>query len=78
MKWNVNYSKNYPKISSTLRQKNSEFIESLKRNSHYKDWRYFIDGILKYGYDWHLFLSLLLLEIDLSPVQVMFCLCHIQ
>lgn len=26
--------------------KNLEFIESLKRNSHYKDWRYFIDGIL--------------------------------
>lgn len=58
--------------------KNLQFIENLKCNSHYKDWRYFIDGIFKYGYDWHLFLSLLLLEIHLFPVQVMLCLCHIQ
>lgn len=49
---------------------NLEFVESLKCNSHYKDWRYFIDRTFKYGYDWHLFLSLLLLEIDLFPVQV--------
>lgn len=58
--------------------KTLEFIESLKCHSHYKDCRYFIDGIFKYGYDWPLFLSLLLVEIDLFPVQVMLCLCHIQ
>lgn len=37
----------------------------------------YIDRTFKYGYDWHLFLSLLLLEIDLFPVQVMHCLYHI-
>lgn len=37
----------------------------------------YLDRTFKYGYDWHLFLSLLLLEIDLFPVQVMHCLYHI-
>lgn len=57
---------------------NLEFVESLKCNSHYRDWRYFIGRTFKYGYDLHLFVSLLLLEIDWLPVQVMLCLYHIQ